>query len=189
MKKIKQVILDSLQELTVTKHVVLCGLFAALAVVLGMAATISIGPYVRIGFSGLPNRIVEFLFGPVTGCLFGGALDILKFILNPTGPYFFGFTLNAMLSGMIYGIFLYRRPLSIKGIIAAELSVKIFVNCMLNTLWLSMLYGEAFSVLFPVRVIKNAVMLPIDCFILFISLTYVRKLMPHFGFGRKKTTV
>lgn len=187
MKKMKQLFLDSLLELSVTKHVVLCGLLAALAVVLGMVATISIGPYIRIGFSGLPNRMVEFLFGPVTGCLFGGALDVLKFILNPTGPYFFGFTLNAMLSGIIYGIFLYHRPVSLKRILAAEFAVKILVNCILNTFWLSMLYGEAFSVLFLPRVIKNAVMLPIDSFILYVSLTYVRKVIPHFGFGVKRT--
>lgn len=183
MRKIKEMYQNSLHELTTTKHVVLCGLMAALAIILGMVATISIGPYIRIGFSGLPNRIVEFLFGPAVGCLFGGALDILKYILNPTGPYFFGFTFNAMLSGIIYGTILYRRPVSVKRIVIAEFLIKLLVNCILNTLWLSMLYGEGFFVLLPLRVLKNAIMLPIDSFILYFALTYARKLIAQFGFS------
>ena len=71
---------SSFQELFVTKNMVLCGFMAALAVGLSMTTSIEVGPYIRIGFSGIPNRIVEFLFGPVTGCLFGGALDIMKYL-------------------------------------------------------------------------------------------------------------
>ena len=103
MKKLKELYQQSLQELCHTKTVVLCGLLAALAIVLSMVASIQLGPYIKIGFSGLPNRIVEFLFGPAVGCLFGGALDLLKYVLKPDGPFFFGFTFNAMLSGLIYG--------------------------------------------------------------------------------------
>ncbi len=188
MKKIKQLCQNSLSELAYTKNVGLCGLIAALVVVLGMVATISFGPYIRIGFSGIPNRIVEFLFGPVVGCLFGGALDILKYIVNPSGPFFFGFTFNAMLSGVIYGTVLYRKPVSVKRIVLAEFLVKAVVNCALNTLWLSMLYGEAFNVLLPARVIKNVIMLPIDSFILYFALTYAQKLVVHFGFSGRKST-
>lgn len=183
MRKIKELYQNSLHELASTKNVVLCGLMAALAIVLGMIATISIGPYIRIGFSGIPNRIVEFLFGPLVGCLFGGALDILKYILNPTGPYFFGFTFNAMLSGIIYGTILYKKTVSVKRIVLAELLIKVFVNCILNTLWLSMLYGQGFLALLPLRVLKNAIMLPIDSFILYFALSYAKKLVGHFGFA------
>ena len=120
MKKIKQLFSDSLHEFTVTKNLVLCGLMAAIAIVLSMVASISIGPYVKIGFSGIPNRIVEFLFGPVVGCIFGGALDLLKFMIKPDGPFFFGFTFNVMLAGLIYGCLLYHKPLSIKRIVIAD---------------------------------------------------------------------
>ena len=135
MKKLKELYQQSLQELCHTKTVVLCGLLAALAIVLSMVASIQLGPYIKIGFSGLPNRIVEFLFGPAVGCLFGGALDLLKYVLKPDGPFFFGFTFNAMLSGLIYGTLLYRRPVSIKRIVIAEFLVKLVINCGLNTLW------------------------------------------------------
>ena len=182
MKKIKELYQHSLLELTVTRNVVLCGLLAALAIVLGMVASISVGPYVRIGFSGLPTRIVEFLFGPAAGCLFSGALDILKYVIKPDGPYFFGFTLSAMLSGIIYGSIFYRKPVTVKRILLAEFLIKLLINCILNTLWLNMLYGQAFFALLPLRMLKNAIMLPIDSFILYFALTFARKLTAHLGF-------
>ena len=187
MKKIKQLFSDSLHEFTVTKNLVLCGLMAAIAIVLSMVASISIGPYVKIGFSGIPNRIVEFLFGPVVGCIFGGALDLLKFMIKPDGPFFFGFTFNVMLAGLIYGCLLYHKPLSIKRIVIAEFLVKLIVNCGLNTLWISMLYGKAFFVLLPMRLLKNVIMLPIDSFILFFALTYAKKIAAQFGFFTVKS--
>lgn len=183
MKKIKQLFSDSLHEFTVTKNLVLCGLMAALAIVLSMVASISIGSYIKIGFSGLPNRIVEFLFGPVVGCLFGGALDILKFMIKPDGPFFFGFTFNVMLAGLIYGCLLYHKPLSIKRVVIAEFLVKLIVNCGLNTLWISMLYGKAFFVLLPMRLLKNVIMLPIDSAIVFFALSLTRQTVGKLGFS------
>ena len=183
MKKIKQLFSDSLHEFTVTKNLVLCGLMAALAIVLSIVASISIGPYVKIGFSGLPNRIVEFLFGPVVGCIFGGALDVLKFMIKPDGPFFFGFTFNAMLAGLIYGCLLYHKPLSIKRIVIAEFLVKLIVNCGLNTLWISMLYGKAFFVLLPMRLLKNVIMLPIDSAIVFFALSLTKQTVGKLGFS------
>ena len=159
MKKLKELYQQSLQELCHTKTVVLCGLLAALAIVLSMVASIQLGPYIKIGFSGLPTRIVEFLFGPAVGCLFGGALDLLK----------------------------YRRPVSIKRIVIAEFFVKLVINCGLNTLWISMLYGKGFIALLGPRVIKNVIMLPIDSFILFFALTYAKKIAAQFGFFTVKS--
>lgn len=186
MKKILQLYKASLQELSVTRNIVFCGLMAALGIVLGTVATIPIGQYIRIGFSGLPNRMVDFLFGPVVGCLFCGALDVLKYFLKPTGPFFFGFTLNAMLSGIIYGSILYRKPLSWKRILIAEFLVKLFINCVLGTYWLSMLYGNAFLVLLPARLLKNVIMLPIDCVILYFTLNYIGQAAKQFGFVKNK---
>ena len=183
MKKIKQLFSDSLHEFTVTKNLVLCGLMAAIAIVLSMVASISIGPYVKIGFSGIPNRIVEFLFGPVVGCIFGGALELLKFIIKPYGPFFFGFTFNVMLAGLIYGCLLYHKPLSIKRIVIAEFLVKLIVNCGLNTLWISMLYGKAFFVLLPMRLLKNVIMLPIDSAIVFFALSLTKQTVGKLGFS------
>ena len=58
MHKIKKLYSDSFQELKVTQNLVFCGMMAALAIVLNYTTTINITQYIRIGFSGLPNRVV-----------------------------------------------------------------------------------------------------------------------------------
>ena len=187
MEKTKNMFLTSAKELKTTSTLAVCAMLAALALILNSVASINIGPYVKIGFSGIPNQIADYLFGPITGCLFAGVLDIVKFFIRPDGPFFFGFTFNAMLSGLIYGTLLYRRPVSIKRIVIAEFFVKLVINCGLNTLWISMLYGKGFIALLGPRVIKNVIMLPIDSFILFFALTYAKKIAAQFGFFTVKS--
>lgn len=185
MQKIKKLYSDSLKELKFTHNLVLCGLLAAVAVVLNYTTSIYITPNIRIGFSGLPNRIVEYLFGPCIGAIFGGMLDILKYLLKPDGgAFFFGYTFNAMVAGVIYGSILYKKPLKIWRIFIAELLTKAIVNCGLNTLWLSVMNGKAFMVILPPRVLKNVIMLPIDTMILFFTLTFITKLVNTSEFQR-----
>ncbi len=174
---------DSFKELKVTHNLVLCGLMAALAGVLNYTTSIFITPNIRIGFSGLPNRVVEYLFGPWVGAVFGAALDILKYLLKPDGgAFFFGYTFNVMVAGVIYGSVLYKKPVRLWRILIAEFLVKAIVNCGLNTLWLAVLNGNAFMAILPARALKNVIMLPIDAAILFFTLTFVTKLvnMPEF---------
>lgn len=84
-KETKNMFLQSAKELKAVTTLAACAMFAALAMILNQVASIDIGPYVRIGFSGIPNRLVDYLFGPVTGCLFSGILDVVKYFLKPSG--------------------------------------------------------------------------------------------------------
>lgn len=177
MKKMKQLYLDSMIEFKQTRTMVFFGLMAAIGVVLSYTTTVDIGPYMKIGFTELPNRVIDFIFGPIIGGLFGGVLDTIKYIVKPTGPFIIGFTISEVLSGVIYGTFLYKKPLKVWRVVAAELTVKLFVNCVLNTLWLTMLYGKSFSVLLPARVLKNLIMLPIDSVVVFFLLLYAQRII------------
>ena len=186
MKKMKELYLSSMRELASPKNLALCGVMGALSMVLGIVASIQIGPYIKIGFSGLPNRIVECLFGPVIGCIFGGTMDILKFIAKPDGPFFFGFTFDAMLAGVLYGSILYKKPVTIPRVFVAELAAKVIVNCGFNTLWISVLYGKGFLAILPMRLLKNAIMLPIDTIITFAMLTLATQIATQFHFSKRK---
>ncbi|MDY3274578.1 MAG: folate family ECF transporter S component [Agathobacter sp.] len=186
MKKMKELYLSSMRELASPKNLALCGVMGALSMVLGIVASIQIGPYIKIGFSGLPNRIVECLFGPVIGCIFGGTMDILKFIAKPDGPFFFGFTFDAMLAGVLYGSILYKKPVTIPRVFVAELAAKVIVNCGFNTLWISVLYGKGFLAILPMRLLKNAIMLPIDTIITFAMLTLATQIATQFHFSKPK---
>ena len=186
MKKMKELYLSSMRELASPKNLALCGVMGALSMVLGIVASIQIGPYIKIGFSGLPNRIVECLFGPVIGCIFGGTMDILKFIAKPDGPFFFGFTFDAMLAGVLYGSILYKKPVTIPRVFVAERAAKVIVNCGFNTLWISVLYGKGFLAILPMRLLKNAIMLPIDTIITFAMLTLATQIATQFHFSKPK---
>ena len=70
--------LDSAKELKKTSALAVCAMLAALALILNSVASINIGPYVKIGFSGIPNQLMDYLFGPVSGCQFAGVLDMVS---------------------------------------------------------------------------------------------------------------
>lgn len=166
MKRLATLFTQSYQEMKQLHTVSICAMYAAISVVLGYFS-VDIGPYVRIGFSGIPNRLVDYLFGPVVGGIYGGTLDILKYIVKPTGQFFPGFTFNAVLAGLLYGCIFYKKPFTLKRILAAKLLVMMICNVFFNTLWVSVLYGKAFMVLMPVRLAKNLVMWPIDSLLLY----------------------
>ena len=46
-------------------------------------------------------------------------------------------------------------------------SVALFVNILLGTYWLSILYGKGFLALLPARALKNAIMTPINSLIFY----------------------
>ena len=103
-------------------------------------------------------------------------LAIIKFIIKPTGAFFPGFTLNEILTGVIYGLFFYKREVRLRDIIIARLLVTVGINLVLTPLWLSIMYGSAFQFMVPARLIKNIVMLPIDVFLLHTVLSFVKKI-------------
>jgi ECF transporter S component (folate family) len=101
----------------------------------------------------------------VWGALIGGAADLLGMILMPKASFFAGFTLNALLTGLVYGFFLYKTPSNksyLVRLVISILIVHIFIHLGLTTLWLSVMYKRAFMVLLAGRVIANIVEIPIE---------------------------
>ena len=191
MKKFVTLFTGSAQEFKKVRTITLCGLFAALAFILG-SFSVQLGEYIKIGFSGLPNEFVDFLFGPVVGSIFAATMDILKLIVKPTGPWIPGLTLNAFLAGLIYGVFLYKKPISLWRIAAAKLIVAVVINVGLATFWLAQVYGEGYVVALPQRILKNVIMWPINTAVLYGMLkvfegTGAFRAMGFFIPGRKKT--
>lgn len=169
------IFVDSAKELKKTSALTVCAMLAALAFVLNQVASINIGPYIKIGFSGIPNQLVDYLFGPVCGPLFAGILDIIKYFMKPDGPFFFGFTFNAMAGAFIYGCFYYHHKLTFRRVLAAKFVVALVINVLLSTLWLDMLYGKGFLALLPMRAFKNLIMWPIDSLIFFTLMRIIEQ--------------
>ena len=148
MERLATLFTGSFRQLKQVKTVTVCAMLGAVAIVLG-SLSIELGSTLRIGFSG------------------AGTMDILKYLIKPTGAFFPGFTLIAMLAGLIYGSFYYKKELNFWRVLAAHITVALICNVLLNTWCLSILYGKAFAVLLPARLVKNAIMCPIDAFIFY----------------------
>lgn len=170
MKKMAALFTDSAREFKNVRTICLCGVFAALAIVLSYVVSIQIGDYIRIGFSGLPNEFVDFIFGPTVGSVFAAMLDILKYLLKPTGGFIPGLTLNAFLAGLVYGSFLYHKPIRFWRILVMKLVVGLGINVLLGTYWLSQYYGWSFFLRLPDRLVSNLIMWPVDTVVLYLLL-------------------
>lgn len=120
----------------------------------------------KIGFSFIPLALCAMLYGPVWTAVVAGLGDVLGFVLFPVGPYFPGFTATACLSGVLYGICLYRRPRTWPPILAAVLSNQLVVSLGANTLMIAYLYSMPLSVLLPARLIQCAILVPIQLVVL-----------------------
>lgn len=160
---------DSYREMRSLRTVTTMAMFGAVSVILG-SLTIQIGDFIKIGFSSIVNQFVCYLFGPAAGCFYGGAMDILKYLVKPTGAFFPGWTIGAMLAGIIYGSFFYKKKLTLRRVLAAELVVAVLCNMILGTFWLNLMYGKGFFALLPMRVFKNLIMWPVNS-LLFYTMT------------------
>lgn len=167
MKKLATLFTDSYNEFRYVRTITVLAMFAAISVVLGYY-TIQIGEYLKIGFSTIPGQMVYYLFGPAVGGIFGGALDVLKYLINSGGqPYFPPLTLSPMIAGVIYGCFYYKKPLSLSRVLAAELTVAVICNMIITTACLSAMGGKGFFVLLPMRALKNVIMWPVNSVIFY----------------------
>ncbi len=135
----------SSQNLSKIAPLCVCSMMLALRIVLGLFSnfTLSFMPFVKIGFTFLPIVIVAYLYGPVCAGIVSGAGDILSIILaNPTAFSIMpGITLCYILEGIIFGVILFEKELSIKRIIITFLCVLLLCRLPLNTLVLHTLMG------------------------------------------------
>ena len=157
---------ESAHTLRRTQTLTTVGLFLAIQMVLSSYGTIQVNDSLKISLAHLALAPTAMLFGPVAAAIQGAMSDILAFLLKPTGPYFPGFTISAALGGVIYGLFLFESDRKLWQIVLARAVIMVLVNIMLNTLFLTMLYGPSQAALLPVRALKNAMQFPIDCLLL-----------------------
>ena len=101
--------------------------------------------------------------------------DILKFIIKPTGAFFWGWTFNAMLGPVIYGMMLYKKKWTLARILASKAVVAVVVNLFFGCLWSSMLYGKAFMVLVGGKLLQQVIQVPIQSLIFWMVVQALQK--------------
>jgi ECF transporter S component (folate family) len=85
------------------------------------------GPRILIRF--LPQVLIGAICGPVAGFAAGFAADWLGFIIYPTGMLMPGLLLTAAVRGLLYGLFLYRKPMALSLTASSDSLILRFALC------------------------------------------------------------
>lgn len=118
----------------------------------------------KIGFSFVPVMIAAILFGPLPAGIVAAMGDFLGAVLFPIGPYFPGFTFTAFLTGLVFGFFLHEKQTPMR-ILAAVAINQLVLSLLLNSFWISILYGSPFIPLLTTRLFQCAVLAPVQFFV------------------------
>lgn len=156
---------------------------AAISIVLTRFLSFVYLEIIRIGFGAIPIIISGLLFGPVIGGITGVAADLIGVLINAMGTPHLGFTLTAALEGIIPGLLAiyFRRhykngtPFTFWRVFLAVLLVVMGSSLILNTIWLSQLYGNPFDIVIQPRIIAALIMLPIYSFLIYIIIKNLKK--------------
>lgn len=119
-----------------TKKLVFMGLFIALEIVLTRVVSLMPSTITRISLSFIVYSFSGLLFGPVfTGlmAMFGDLVGAILF--PPPGGFMIGFTLSAMVAGVLFG-FITKDT---KRIILILILNLVIIEIFMNTYWLHIL--------------------------------------------------
>ena len=119
---------SSAEELKSVKSITLCGALIALYIVLDYIG-VKI-PDNQASFSFIAFALLGHLFGPVTGMLASIPADLLSVFTQCLTP-FWGFTVSAMLTCLVFALFLYKRKPKLWRIIVARLIINIGINSLI----------------------------------------------------------
>ena len=150
-------------ELKNPRVLAFAGLVCAISIVLESLPIYLLGPSLKIYFSFLAVSLGCMCYGPCVGMMAGAIIDSVGFLLSSYGePYFPGYLISAVLSGLIYGVMLYRQQPTLPRVIITRLIINYGSNVLLGSVWKAMLYGKGYLYYFTSGLVKNTTMLPIE---------------------------
>ena len=165
---------DSYKELKKLKTLVITALLIAIGIILGQFS-IQLTETTKIGISFIATQMTANLFGPVVGGIMGGVADVLKFIIKPTGPFLIGYTISAILGPVIYGVLLYKKPISFWRILFSKTVVAILINLLLGTFWSYHYFGAAFWAAIPTKLIQQVIQVPVQSVIYYFVMKALKE--------------
>ena len=97
----------------------------------------------KIGLGFTAVALSAMLYGPYWAALTAALGDLIGALLFPTGAYFPGFTVTAALTGLIFGLYLYRREKGWLRAFFAALTNCFFITLILNTLMIAVFFRSS----------------------------------------------
>lgn len=141
-----------------TKVVARAAILTAISIVLSRFLSIFITQTIKIGFSSIPLMLVGLMYGPLVGFMSGFAADIIGAMIYLGGQFHLGFTLSSILTAVIPALvkkYLVKDDENTLKLIIVSVVLTFFVShLLLNTLWLTQLYGMTYKALLVARAPK-----------------------------------
>lgn len=135
------------------------GLLVAMMIVLTNFLSIQT-QFLRISFDFIPRAMLGMFFGPFWAGISSVTADVVGTALFGKAGFFIGFTLNALIAGVLYGIFFYKKEITFKNTFICLLLNTLIISLFLTPLWLSVMYHVPFfnMGLWIPRIIKAVIM-------------------------------
>ena len=138
------------------QKLVILGVLIAMEIVLSRFVSISTWN-MKIGFAFIPVAAAAILLGPVEAAICGGLADFLGATLFPIGAYFPGFTATAALTGLVFGLFFHKEQTPAR-VVPAVLINQFILGLLINSYWISVLYGSPYKALLATRVVQSVLL-------------------------------
>ena len=119
----------------------------------------------KIGFNFVPIVVAAILYGPLAAAAVAALGDFLGALLFPIGPYFPGFTFTALLTGLVFGFFLYQKQTVLRTVIPVCIN-QLILSLLLNTLWISVLYHNPYFPTLVSRLVQCAILIPVQIIVI-----------------------
>lgn len=154
-----------------TLKLVFAGLLVGMGVVLTRYLSIET-PILRIGFSFIAIAMAGVLLGPAYAGVVGALIDVVGYVLKPSGPYFPGFTVSGVLHGLTYGLLLYRRRPAFWRVVLASFISAFLIGGFVTSFWLTILQSNTlvpgvYWSIFATRAVPALAMFPVQLVVIF----------------------
>lgn len=147
-----------------TKRIAVLSLLTACEIVLSRFLSINAWN-IKIGLNFVPVVLAAMLYGPIASAAVAAMGDFLGAVLFPIGAYFPGFTLTAFLTGVVFGLFL-KKTRKLLNILCAVLINQLVLSLLLNTLWISVLYGSPYGPLLVTRLVQTGILVVVQVLVI-----------------------
>ena len=145
-----------------------------------------------LSFGFIFFSLITALFGPIAGLVIGFFSDTIGFFLFDTSGtgFFIGYVIQAMFTGFIYGLFLYKSKISFPRILLMRLVIGIFSNVIIGGISWGIVAGYNmtqtlyYMLLFSLP--KNLIYLIPQSLLLFAVFKLLMPVLSRFGLINKK---
>ena len=141
---------------------------------------IPLTPALHVSVSFFAIALCSMLTGPVLAVGCGLLVDLIGMMGSPY-PFFPGYTLTAILTAVVYALFLYRSKVTYLRVLLCEILINFAINTFLGSLWRTVLYDGFFPAYVLTSGAKNLLLLLPEAFLLCLFLQALHRPLIHLG--------